>query len=88
MPVSLIIGLFSYLVTSKARIATHLTFGSCAAITGACFVQCRTAFDKKLKENAELGELMNLIIKYRGTELEGKFQEMYREKVKDMDSKS
>ena len=88
IPSSLVIGLITYLVTSRAKMASHVSFGSLWAITGVYFVHCKNEFDKKLKENAELGEIMNLIIKYRGTELEDKFQETYREKVKQMDSKS
>ena len=45
-------------------------------------------YEKKIAQNAELGDLMNLIIKYRGTELEEQFQKKYQEKVREMDSKS
>jgi hypothetical protein len=81
-------GLLSYLMTSRAWLSTHIATGSLTVVTFGYFIHCRTEFEKKLKENAELGELMNLIIKYRGTELESKFQEKYTEKMREMDSKS
>ena len=76
------------MLTSKLRLSSHIGFGSLTVVTFGYFIKCRTEFDNKLKENAELGELMNLIIKYRGTELESKFQEKYTEKVREMDAKS
>lgn len=84
----LILGLLSYLLTSKTKLSTNIAGGTLTVVTFGFFINCRNEFEKKLKENAELGELMNLIIKYRGTELEAKFQEKYTEKVKEMDSKS
>ena len=81
-------GLLSYLFTSRAQLSSHIFFGTWTVVTFGYFHHCRTEFEKKLKENAELGELMNLIIKYRGTDLESKFQEKYTEKVREMDSKS
>ena len=78
----------SYLATSKFRTSLHIGFGSWWLVTGVYFFKCRTEFDKKLKENKELGEIMNLIIKYRGTELEGQFQEKYHEKLMEMDKKA
>jgi hypothetical protein len=42
----------------------------------------------KLEQNKELGDLMNLIIKYRGTELESQFQMKYKEKLEEIDKKS
>jgi hypothetical protein len=41
-----------------------------------------------MEQNKELGEIMNQIIKYRGTELEGKLQEKYTEKMMEIDKKS
>jgi len=76
------------LLTSKALLSSNIAVGSLTVVSFGYFFHCRTEFEKKLKENAELGELMNLIIKYRGTELESKFQEKYTEKVREMDSKS
>ena len=45
-------------------------------------------FNKKLEQNKELGEIMNLIIRYRGTELEEQFQTKYKEKLEEIDKKS
>lgn len=75
-------------MTSKARVASNLAFGSFALVTVAYFTHCRMEFDKQVKQNKELGELMNMIIKYKGTELEEQFQKKYSEKLLEMDTKS
>jgi hypothetical protein len=62
--------------------------GSFAAITLGYFVKCRRDFDRKLAENKELGEIMNMIIKYRGTEMEAQLQKRYKEKMEEIDSKA
>lgn len=62
--------------------------GTYLVVSGAYFLNCRMEFEQKIKENKELGELMNLIIKYRGTELEQQFQQKYHEKLTEIDSKS
>lgn len=84
----MILGLFSYLVTSKVKLASNIGMGSYLLISAGYFFNCRREFNKKLDENKELGEIMNLIIKYRGTELEEQFQKKYKEKLQEMDSKS
>jgi hypothetical protein len=62
--------------------------GSYLLVTGYYFVTCRMEFERKLKENKELTEIMELIIKYRGTELENQFQQKYKEKLIEMDKKA
>lgn len=62
--------------------------GSFILVTAGYFANCRMEFDRKVKENKELSDLMNLIIKYKGTELEEQFQKKYSEKVMEMDAKS
>lgn len=62
--------------------------GSYLIISAAYFTQCRMEFNKKLEQNKELGDLMNLIIRYRGTDLEASFQEKYKEKLEEIDKKS
>ena len=76
----MILGLFSYLVTSRAKLASHVAMGSYMLISAGYFVNCRMEFNNKLEQNKELGDLMNLIIRYRGTELESQFQMKYKEK--------
>ena len=68
--------------------SANLAMGSYFLISGVYFVNCRMEYNKKIEQNTELGELMNLIIKYRGTELEGQFQKKYQEKVRELDTKS
>ncbi len=68
--------------------SANLAMGSYLLISGVYFVNCRMEYNKKIEQNTELGELMNLIIKYRGTELEGQFQKKYQEKVRELDTKS
>lgn len=84
----MVIGLVTYLATSRARIASHLTVGSFILVTGGYFVKCRREFDRMLEQNKELGELMNMIVKHRGTELEEQLQKKYKEKVEEMDKKA
>ena len=88
IPSSFIIGVVTYIATSRARLASHLTVGSFALVTAGYFYKCRKEFDEKLKQNKELGELMDMIIKYRGTEMEGQLQKRYKEKVEEMDTKA
>jgi hypothetical protein len=88
VPSSLTIGLISYLASSRAKTAANLTLGSFTAITLAYFFNCRREFDRKVKENKELGEIMNMIIKYRGTEMEEQLQKKYKEKMEEIDSKA
>jgi len=45
-------------------------------------------FNKQVEKNKELGEIMNMIIKYRGTDLEEQFQKRYQEKIQELDTKS
>lgn len=78
----------TYLVTSRAKLAANLAMGSYLIISGVYFANCRIEFNKKLEQNKELGDLMNLIIRYRGTELESQFQTKYKEKLEEMDKKS
>lgn len=84
----MIVGLFSYLVTSRARLASNLAMASYLVISAGYFANCRIEFNQKLEQNKELGELMNLIIRYRGTELEEQFQTKYKEKLEEIDKKS
>lgn len=88
IPASLVAGLLSYLVTSKYKVSSHVVAGTFLTVTGGFFVNCRMEFEKKVKQNKELGEIMNLIIKYRGTDLEQQLQQTYKEKLQEIDSKS
>ena len=88
IPAGMIIGLFSYLITSKAHKSTKIGLGSFGAITMGYFINCRREFDAKLEQNKELGEIMNMIIRYRGTELENQLQEQYKKKLEEIDKKS
>jgi hypothetical protein len=80
-----VIGLISYFWKGKARLSFNLTFLSYSLIMFASFVKCQNDFQKKAKCNKELAELMSLIYKYRGTELEEQFQQKYKEKVQELD---
>jgi hypothetical protein len=62
--------------------------GSFIAVTLGYFFVCRREFDVMMAKNKELGDIMNLIIKYKGTEMESKLQEKYSEKLKDLDKKA
>jgi hypothetical protein len=62
--------------------------GTFGIVSVGFFVNCRMEFNKKLEQNKELGELMNMIVKYRGTELEGQLQKRYQEKLIEIDSKA
>ncbi len=62
--------------------------GSFLIVSAGFFTQCRLEFNKQVAQNKELGEIMNLVIKYRGTELEPQFQRKYNEKLQEMDPKS
>lgn len=84
----MVLGLFSYLVTSRVKLASNVAMGSYLCISAGYFINCRREFNKKVEQNKELGDIMNLIIKYRGTELEGQFQKKYQEKLEELDSKS
>ncbi len=88
IPAGMITGLFSYLATSKPHRSAKIGLATYLVVTCGYFVNCRMEFDEKLKQNKELGEIMNQIIKYRGTELEGALQEKYTEKMKEIDKKS
>ena len=81
-------GLFSYLVTSKANRSAQMGLGVYFLVTSGYYYNCRREFTEKMEQNKELGEIMNQIIKYRGTELEGKLQEKYTEKMMEIDKKS
>jgi hypothetical protein len=84
----LVVGLVSFLVTSKSLLSSHLAMGTFGIVSVGFFVNCRMEFNKKLEQNKELGELMNMIVKYRGTELEGQLQKRYQEKLIEIDSKA
>ncbi|CAF1008486.1 unnamed protein product [Brachionus calyciflorus] len=88
IPAGMILGLFSYLVTSRVKLASNVAMGSYLLISAGYFANCRYEFNKKIAQNKELGDIMNLIIKYRGTELEAQFQQKYKEKLEEIDSKS
>jgi hypothetical protein len=62
--------------------------GSFLTISSAYFITCRMEFNKQVEKNKELGEIMNMIIKYRGTDLEEQFQKRYQEKIQELDTKS
>lgn len=62
--------------------------GSYLVVSAGYFANCRYEFNKQVEQNKELGDIMNLIIKYRGTELEEQFQKKYKEKLEEIDSKS
>jgi hypothetical protein len=62
--------------------------GAYLVVTAGYFTKCRMEFNKKIEQNKELGEIMNLIIKYRGTDLEPQLQRKYSEKLQEMDPKS
>ena len=76
------------MITSKSRTASNFAVGSFMAITVGYFINCRRDFEAKLQQNKELGELMNMIIKYRGTDMEAQLQKKYKEKVEEMDKKA
>lgn len=80
--------LFTYLVTSRANRAAQFGLGAYLCVTVGYFGQCRKEFDEKVKQNKELGEIMNQIIKYRGTDLELSLQEKYKDKMMEIDKKS
>jgi hypothetical protein len=65
-----------------------VAIGSWSIVTLGYFIKCRTEFDKKVAQNKELGDIMNMIIKYRGTDLEPKLQQKYNEKLQEIDKKS
>ncbi|RNA28860.1 cytochrome c oxidase 20 -like protein [Brachionus plicatilis] len=88
IPVGLVLGLFSYLFTNKVKLASNVAMGSYLLVSAGYFANCRLEFNKKVSQNKELGDIMNLIIKYRGTELEEQFQKKYKEKLEEIDSKS
>ena len=88
IPSGLITGLLVYLFTSKPRISAHTSVLTFLGVTGVYFKICRDEFEKKMKENKEIGEIMELIIKYRGTEVEAKLKEKYKEKLEEMDKKA
>ena len=88
IPVGLFTGLVTYIATNKPLRAFKVSVGSFSVITLGYFVKCRIEFNKKVEQNKELGQIMDMIIKYRGTELESQFQQRYTEKLKEMDTKS
>jgi hypothetical protein len=62
--------------------------GTFLGVTAVYFKICHDEFAKKMQENKEVGEIMELIIKYRGTEVEAKLKEKYKEKIEEMDKKA
>lgn len=83
IPAGLVTSLVGYLVTSKARLAANIGMGTYLAVSAGYFFVCRRDYDNKIAQNKELGDLMNLIIKYRGTELEQQLQQRYKEKCEE-----
>ncbi len=81
-------GLFSFIATNKAHKSAMVGIGTYFFVTCGYYYNCRAEFEEKIKHNKELGDIMNQIIKYRGTELEGALQEQYTEKMKEIDKKS
>lgn len=88
IPSGLVAGVLSYLFTSRMKFATNAAFGSFFLVTAVYFTNCRIEFNRTVEQNKELGELMNMIVKYKGTELEEQFQKKYSEKLMEMDTKS
>jgi len=88
IPSGIFTGLAAYLATSRVKLAANIAMGTYLAVSAGYFTNCRIEFNKKLSQNAELGEIMNLIIKYRGTELEGQLQKKYNEKLQEIDPTS
>ncbi len=83
----MVASLLTYLVARKPKYTTHVGMGTYMVVTAVYFVQCRRDFDKKVAQNKELGDLMNMIIKYRGTELETQLQQRYKEKCNEFTNK-
>lgn len=88
IPSGLVTGLFTYLLTSRSKYALHATFLTFFGVSTVYFKLCQDEYRAKLKENEQIGEIMNLIVKYRGTEMEGKLKEEYKERVSRLDEKS
>ena len=83
IPAGLVTSLVSYLATSKAKMSANIGMGTYLAVSAGYFFVCRRDYDQKIAQNKELGDLMNLIIKYRGTELEQQLQQRYKEKCEE-----
>ncbi len=88
IPSSIVAGLLTYLVTSRSRWAIHSSFITYFGVSVVYFKICYDEYKHTLKQNKEVGEIMDLIVKYRGTEMEDKLREQYKDKVSRMDVKS
>lgn len=81
-------GLITYLLTSQPLKAVHGSFITLFGVGSYYFITCYNDYKKKLKENKEVGEIMDLIVKYRGTEMEENLKREYIDRIKKMDDKS
>lgn len=80
--------LLVFLLTSNSKRAVWTFTGTFLVVSNVYFKLCYDEFQERIKENKEVNELMQMLVKYRGTEIEEKLKIKYKEKLEEIDKKA